>query len=257
MKKLLLIAALLALAALANAQRLGGPPGVPASVTSITPNNPAPGVPASVTSFSANHPPPSTGFTAFNPPPMYGVLGVNQNFQRGFGNGFGGGFRHGGHYGHHRGQGAAVVPYGYAYPVYVPVEPEYEPGPDVNAYNEPSGNALDREMWARAAEREDRAIDRRDDYAAGREDAREQVRDAREQQKQEQQLPAADETQLVLVMKDGTRVELGNYAIVGATFYDLVHHGKKYQVAELDLPKTEKANDDMGFTFKLPASAQR
>ena len=254
MKKLLLIAALMALAALANAQRLGGPPGVPASVTSITPQNPTPGVPASVTSYSPNHPPQGSGFNAFNPPPMYGVLGANQNLTQ-----YRGAFRNGGHRGHHRGQNFNAYGYGYAYPVYVPVEPDYDSGPDMSTYDLPSGNAMDRELWSRAAEREDRSIDRRDDYAAGREDAREQYRDAREQQKQEaaEQLPKDNETQLVLVMKDGTRVELGNYAIVGSTFYDLVHHGKKYLVADLDLGKTQKANEDMGFDFRLPASAQR
>jgi hypothetical protein len=256
MRKLLLIAALMVLATVASAQMTGGPPGVPASVTSITPRNPAPGVPPSVTSFSALHPPPSTGFTAFNPPPLYGVLGANQNMN-GFNGAFRGGFNGGfGHQRHHRRDNFAAAPYGYAYPVYVPVEPEYEPDA---SYDVPSGNAMDRELWSRAAEREDRSIDRRDDYAASREDAREQYRDAEEQSQKEaaQQLPAADETQLVLITKDGTRVELGNYAIVGSTFYDLVHHGKKYLVADLDLAKTQKANEDMGFEFRLPASAQR
>jgi hypothetical protein len=214
-----------------------------------------------VSSFSAFHPPPSTGFTAFNPPPRMGFNAFNPPPTFGvsgtFNNGFQGGFHNGGHHGHHRGQGFVNGGFAYAYPVYVPVEPDYETGPDMSTYDLPSGNAMDREMWSRAAEREDRSIDRRDDYAAGREDARAQVKDMREQQKEEAQLPADNETQLVLIMKDGTRVELGNYAIVGSTFYDLVHHAKKYLVADLDLSKTQKANEDMGFDFKLPASALR
>src|SRR3954471_21821278 len=145
--------------------QMGSPPGVPASATSITPQNPTPGVPASVTSFSAFHPPSSTGFTAFNPPPSTSFTAFHppgMASSGGFSSGFGG---HRG-FGHHRGVVAVPV----YYPAYSPVydtsyaaQPEPEAAPQPEA---PSGNAMDRELWSRAAEREDKSMDRRDSYLA-------------------------------------------------------------------------------------------
>jgi hypothetical protein len=61
----------------------------------------------------------------------------------------------------------------------------------------------------------------------------------------------------VLVFKDGHQVEIDNYAIVGATLYDLSQDRRwKIGLSELDLPATIKANNDRGLDFQLPASAQ-
>jgi hypothetical protein len=275
-KKLLALPLLLvAVPALAQ---LGSPPGIPASATSITPRNPTPGVPASVTSFSAFHPPASTGFTAFNLPPSTSFTAFHppglpsRDVSVDFGVSFGGGRRH--HSGF-RSRGVVVAPV--YYPVYYPVyaQPEPEPAPELQP-DIPSGNALERELWSRAAERSDRALDRRDAYLAN-EDPRygEHYLDSRERASIENdsrarrpysagdqaaapEPPAPVETQLVLVLRDGSRLELGNYAIVGQTVYDLngSRRGRKIQLAELDMTATQKANDVLGFDFKLPTAAR-
>jgi hypothetical protein len=60
-----------------------------------------------------------------------------------------------------------------------------------------------------------------------------------------------------LVFKDGHQVEVENYAIVAQTLYDLSPgHPRKIALADLDLPATEKQNDDRGVTFQLPPAAQ-
>ncbi|HTS36784.1 MAG TPA: hypothetical protein VMH04_14000 [Candidatus Solibacter sp.] len=61
----------------------------------------------------------------------------------------------------------------------------------------------------------------------------------------------------LLVFRDGHSVEVGNYAIVGATLFDLTPgHSRKVAVADLDLDATQKQNDDRGVTFRLPAPMQ-
>jgi hypothetical protein len=62
---------------------------------------------------------------------------------------------------------------------------------------------------------------------------------------------------IILVFKDGHQLEIGNYAIVNQTLYDLTPgHPRKIALADLDLPATEKQNDDHGVTFDLPSSSQ-
>jgi hypothetical protein len=44
---------------------------------------------------------------------------------------------------------------------------------------------------------------------------------------------------------------------VSQTLYDLTPgHRRKIALADLDLPATERENDDQGVTFQLPPSAQ-
>lgn len=65
--------------------------------------------------------------------------------------------------------------------------------------------------------------------------------------------PVADQPQTVLIFKDGSRVEVQNYAVVGNMLYDLTpgrHH--KIALADLDLPATAKQNDERGIDFQLP-----
>ncbi len=71
--------------------------------------------------------------------------------------------------------------------------------------------------------------------------------------------PANEPPQLqtVLVFKDGRDIEVGNYAIVSDTLFDLTPgHARKVAVADLDLDATRKKNDDRGVVFELPASPQ-
>ena len=59
----------------------------------------------------------------------------------------------------------------------------------------------------------------------------------------------------VLVFKDGHQLEIGNYAIVNQTLYDLTPgHPRKIALSDLDLPATQKQNDDHGVPFDLPSS---
>ena len=67
--------------------------------------------------------------------------------------------------------------------------------------------------------------------------------------------PAQDPT--LLVFKDGHKLEVGNYAIVGSTLFDLtVGHSRKVALTDLDLEATRKQNEDRGVIFQLPPSAR-
>lgn len=69
--------------------------------------------------------------------------------------------------------------------------------------------------------------------------------------------PEPPQTPTLLVFKDGHSLEVGNYAIVGATLFDLTPgHARKVALADLDLDATRKQNDDRGVTFQLPLSPQ-
>ena len=69
--------------------------------------------------------------------------------------------------------------------------------------------------------------------------------------------PEPPQPPTTLVFKDGHQLEVSNYAIVSQTLYDLTPgHRRRIALADLDLPATEKQNDDHGVTFQLPPSAQ-
>jgi hypothetical protein len=69
--------------------------------------------------------------------------------------------------------------------------------------------------------------------------------------------PETPQPPTTLVFKDGHQAEVGNYAIVSRTLYDLTPgHSRKIGLADLDLPATQKQNDDHGVTFQLPPSAR-
>jgi hypothetical protein len=67
--------------------------------------------------------------------------------------------------------------------------------------------------------------------------------------------PALEPT--LLIFKDGHKLEVGNYAIVGATLFDLTPgHSRKVQLADLDVDATRRQNDDRGVTFQIPQLPQ-
>jgi hypothetical protein len=69
--------------------------------------------------------------------------------------------------------------------------------------------------------------------------------------------PAPPQAPTILIFKDGHQLEVANYAIVNQTLYDLTPgHPRRIALADLDLPATEKQNDDHGIVFQLPPSAQ-
>ena len=69
--------------------------------------------------------------------------------------------------------------------------------------------------------------------------------------------PEQPQIATTLVFKDGHQIEVGNYAIVAQTLYDLTSgHPRKIALSDLDLSATQKENDDRGVVFQLPPSAQ-
>ena len=53
------------------------------------------------------------------------------------------------------------------------------------------------------------------------------------------------------------KIQLNNYAIVSQTLYDFTPgHPRKIALSDLDLPATQKQNDDRGVIFDLPTSSQ-
>jgi hypothetical protein len=65
------------------------------------------------------------------------------------------------------------------------------------------------------------------------------------------------ESPTVLVFRDRHQQEVQNYAIVGQTLWNFsAHRTEKISISRLDLTATEKANDDRGVTFRVPAPAE-
>src|SRR5206468_12159020 len=68
------------------------------------------------------------------------------------------------------------------------------------------------------------------------------------------QQEVTEQPRTLLVFKDGHQLEIANYAIIGATLYDLSEgRTRKVALAELDLSATMKQNDARGVDFQLPA----
>lgn len=81
--------------------------------------------------------------------------------------------------------------------------------------------------------------------------------DARTDRTAEITAPEAAPPPTTLVFKDGHRLEVGNYAIVGATMFDLTPgHPRKIALADLDLEASQKENEDHGVSFRLPSNSQ-
>jgi hypothetical protein len=69
--------------------------------------------------------------------------------------------------------------------------------------------------------------------------------------------PLIPQEPTLLVFRDGHKIEIANYAIVGQTLFDLTSgHPRKIALAELDLNETQKQNDDRGVSFQLPPGIQ-
>ena len=187
------------------------------------------GVPPSVTSLNFGNVPFSGPRFGFGP----GRAGFRHrhHFRNGFFPYFGGGY---------------YIPYDYDYPGYAfadtgiddSMEENYQGGPTI----------FDR----RGSGMRDYARPRpEDDYRAELN---------AEQQKAPQpaaQEPVAEQPSTILIFKDGHQLEVKNYAIVGATLYDLSDgRTRKVELAQLDLPATVKHNDDRGVSFQLPAGTK-
>jgi hypothetical protein len=96
-----------------------------------------------------------------------------------------------------------------------------------------------------------------DDRQVLNDDYRTELNTSRQLQPQPASDPVTAQPSTVLIFKDGHRQEISNYAIVGATLYDLSDgRSKKVELADLDLTATTKENDQRGVEFQLPATAK-
>jgi hypothetical protein len=61
----------------------------------------------------------------------------------------------------------------------------------------------------------------------------------------------------VLIFRDQHQEQVQNYAIVGQTLWNFsAGHTQKIPLSDLDIPATQKANEDQGIEFRLPASSE-
>jgi hypothetical protein len=81
-----------------------------------------------------------------------------------------------------------------------------------------------------------------------------QIQDLRQQQAQAAQpVPVTPMTPVVLIFKDGHRIEIQNYAIVGQTLWVLDQsNSTKLPLSDLDLNATQVENRARGLRFPLP-----
>ncbi len=211
------------------------------SATSSGAGHGSSGTSPSVTSLGhSGHVPTNSGVTFSAPHSAHGSNGSN-------------GHRH-----HHSASGDAYYPYYYPYLYAVPFPYSVDASPSDEATDD------DDEYQGGPT-----VFDRRGSGAASyvppsyegpahvhaKEDASAEPADSKSDAEPSEAEPPEPAT--MLVFKDGRLLEIENYAIVSQTLYDLTPgHPRKIVLADLDLPATEKQNDDHGVTLQLPPSAQ-
>jgi hypothetical protein len=237
MKRLLSFAAL-TLALVIGAQAQYRPSGPPASVTS--PTNPVPG-------SQVFAPGPTVTSGSFSPVFQPGVrVHPRRHVHNGNGNGsFGSGS--------HSRFGTQFTPswaYGgmVAVPVPVPVPVDAD------------GNPIDQEA-AQGSEEDDRpaytVFEHRNRSAVPMQDYADMRMTPRGMQAQDQPQPepVSNQPATVLVFRDGHQLEVTNYAIQSGTLFNLSDAGpRKIALADLDVDKTVRANDQRGVDFTLPTA---
>jgi len=215
--------------------------GVPPSVTSFGfggSNNPTPGVRASVTSLGPYGYGSSAPFLgnccgSFFWQPGYWPFSPNQTLRS---------ERH-----HHH--DATIVPL--VTPVYVPYAPAYSDDGDDDAADSPDAYASGPGAARREDSKHPASRDVGADSAPGDAAAKEAAPPAQPEE------PVVAQPSTVLVFKDGRRSEVVNYAIIGSTLFDFAGgRTRKILLADLDLPATQKANDEQGVEFKLPPTSK-
>lgn len=191
--------------------------GIPASVTSVTPSHPNPGIPASATSVR---------------PAMRGEVGFQPGFH------------------HHRRVIAVPVavpvyyPYAYDNPADYPSDAQYQPQP--MEAQPPAQTIFENRPGYQAPPIQPSEPSSKPENNQG----------ARSQTTNPAVSDAAvpDEPTTILVFRDGHQLEIGNYAIVGNTLYNLAGASKAHKIllADLDLDATAKINEERGYEFRLP-----
>jgi len=235
------------------------------------------GIPPSVTSLGGGH-------TLFNPPGIpasvtsLGPNGFQDGFRGGFRGGFQGNFRFGNNFNvgsrfrfrHGRSRfffgdqssffavPVAVAPY-YS----VMYDPQSVDQTDVEEDDGPGPTVFEhRGRYHRRSDDPD--ADSRDDSASERPRDRRASDNAPESSLTASSAgnppipappPETPQPTSILVFRDGHKLEVKNYAIVGDTLYDLTPgHPRKILLADLNLSATEKINDDRGVDFTAPVS---
>lgn len=181
----------------------------------------------------------------FNPafPNSRPVFGVNP-FQPG-----------NGHHHHHHGDGNGFVPWGWGVGYYAVPYGYYDQG-DEAAADQPEDQynggptIFDRRGTGRALRPPDTS------YAQPAPAESASVAPEAVVTPQPEPAVAPEQPQTVLVFKDGHRVEVENYAIVGSTLYDLSEgHRRRIPLSDLDLDATTKQNDARGIDFQVPSGS--
>jgi hypothetical protein len=149
-----------------------------------------------------------------------------------------------GHQQHRRRNGNNAGPYWYAYPVPYGVDP--------NAYADTPEEPNDEVDYQGGPT----VFDRRGSGARSYIPPVGDVAPPHAAEPSDQTVSAADPAPLtMLVFKDGHKLEIGNYAIVGSTLFDLTPgHSRRVPLSDLDVDATKKENDDRGIVFEVPSS---
>ena len=211
------------------------------------------------------NPPPasiySVGGTTLGGPPasIYSLpsrpvgVGRTAGINFGAGHNFGGG-HHQGRGGHH-GAGGVI-----GYPVYYPVYPyDSYVGVEQPAESMPGAGTFDRPRYAEDTEpastkepeprpRNDRADDTR--YG-------EHYLDSRATPPPAPVAPPPEPSETpatLLIFRDGHRLEVRNYAIMGSTLFIITPDRRKVPLSDLDLQATARENDDRGVDFRVPST---
>ncbi|MGA8493734.1 MAG: hypothetical protein WB711_25165 [Terriglobales bacterium] len=183
--------------------------------------------------------------------PMIGARGF-PGVQRGGVNFVMGGFGHGGFgrpgFGYHRGRYGRGWPYGgyYGYPYYGWGDYGDDSYSSDSYQNYP---VYDDSATYAQNDRQQAAIDRLEAEV----DRLREEREARQPQSPTASAPKTVVPPTELVFRDKHTEEVQNYAIVGQTFWILnAEKARKIPIAQLDIPATQKANEDRGVDFQLP-----
>jgi hypothetical protein len=145
---------------------------------------------------------------------------------------------------HHRHKDRSDIPVGVLEPVYVPYAVPYvEDGENENVNDRPDDSADEDAEVPYAA-----PLTANDRVSTHTRTSNSDLALA--------QAPVAAQPSTVLVFKDGHQSNILNYAIVGETLFDFsTERTHRIQLVDLDLTATQKANDDHGVDFEVPANA--
>jgi len=216
--------------------------GVPPSVTSFGfggSNNPTPGIRASVTSlgpygYGSLAPFPGNCCGSFFWQPSYWPFDSKPPLPTNR---------------HHHHDDATTIPL--VTPVYVPYAVAYADDGDEDAADSPDAYASGLGGVRRDDPKRPAPRDVGDDSARGDATAAEVAPPAQPEE------PVVAQPSTILIFKDGRRSEVVNYAIIGNTLFDFAGgRARKILLADLDLPATQKANDEQGVEFKLPPTSK-